>query len=210
MVPANFAKRALSPLCFYQKRPAMPISFFHSLDNPNLPKGRRRREIITGGRARMLADYPRRRKAPGKPTIIYMDTTVQTEDVIQQKTRELCEVIVRQPQFQAIRRQMESFLADAKAQQQYESLGEKSHQLRQKQQQGLQLSPAEIDSFDTERDAFFNNPIGKGFVDAQEAMHHIQDEVNQLVTKTFELGRVPTAEELESQGSCGHGCGCHH
>lgn len=142
--------------------------------------------------------------------LLYMDTNVQTEDVIQQKTRELCETIVRQPEFQAIRRQMESFMADAKAQKQYETLGEISQQLRQKQQQGKELSPAEISAFDTERDAFFASPVGKGFVDAQEAMHHIQDEVNQLVSKTFELGRVPTAEELDSHGSCGHGCGCHH
>jgi hypothetical protein len=29
------------------------------------------------------------------------------------------------------------------------------------------------------------------------------------VTKTFELGRVPSEEDLQ-EGSCGHGCGCHH
>jgi hypothetical protein len=40
-------------------------------------------------------------------------------------------------------------------------------------------------------------------------MQHIQDEVNQFVSKTFELGRVPSAEDLEG-GSCGPGCGCHH
>jgi cell fate (sporulation/competence/biofilm development) regulator YlbF (YheA/YmcA/DUF963 family) len=138
-----------------------------------------------------------------------METNVQTEDVVLQKTRELCEVIVQQPQFQSIRQQVDSFMADAKAQQQYESLSEKGRHLQHKQQQGLQLAPAEISAFDAEREAFFRNPVAKGFVDAQEAMHHIQEEVNQLVSKTFELGRVPSAEDLES-GSCGSGCGCHH
>jgi len=138
-----------------------------------------------------------------------METNVQTEDVVLQKTRELCETIVQQPQFQSIRQQVDSFMADAKAQQQYESLNEKGRHLQHKQQQGLQLAPAEISAFDAEREAFFRNPVAKGFVDAQEAMHHIQEEVNQLVSKTFELGRVPSAEDLEG-GSCGSGCGCHH
>jgi hypothetical protein len=73
----------------------------------------------------------------------------------------------------------------------------------------LELAAAEISAFDKEREAFFSNPVGNGFVDAQEAMHHIQEEVNQFVSKTFELGRVPSAEDLEG-GSCGSGCGCHH
>jgi cell fate (sporulation/competence/biofilm development) regulator YlbF (YheA/YmcA/DUF963 family) len=139
-----------------------------------------------------------------------METNVQTETAITQKTRELCEAIVQQPEFRALRQQMDTFMADAKAQQQYESLSEKGRHLQHKQEQGLQLAPAEIAGFDAEREAFFANPVAKGFVDAQEAMHQIQSEVNQYLTKTLELGRVPTAEDLESGGSCGSGCGCHH
>ena len=30
----------------------------------------------------------------------------------------------------------------------------------------------------------------------------------QFVSKTFELGRVPTLEDFSS-GECGSGCGCH-
>src|ERR1035441_5777875 len=138
-----------------------------------------------------------------------METNVQTEDVVLQKTRELCEAIVQQPQFQSIREQVDSFMADANAQQQYDSLSEKGRQLHHKQEQGLELAPEEISAFDAEREAFFRNPVAKSFVDAQEAMHHIKEEVNQFVSKTFELGRVPCAEDLEG-GSCGSGCGCHH
>ena len=100
-------------------------------------------------------------------------------------------------------------MADAKAQQQYESLSEKGRHLHHQQQQGLELAPAEISAFDAEREAFFRNPVARGFAEAQEAMHHIQERVSQFVGKTFELGRVPSAEELESS-SCGSGCGCHH
>lgn len=138
-----------------------------------------------------------------------MESNVQTEDAILLKTRELCETIIQQPEFQSIRQRMDSFMADTKAQEQYESLSEKGRHLQHKQQQGVELAPAEIAAFDKEREAFFRNPVAKGFVDAQEAMHHIQEEVNQYLSKTFELGRVPSADELEG-GSCGSGCGCHH
>jgi len=104
---------------------------------------------------------------------------------------------------------MDSFMADAEAQQQYEALSEKGRQLHQKQHQGLELAPAEISAFDAEREKFFRNPTAKGFMEAQEAMHHIQEAVSQFVSKTFELGRVPSAEDLEG-GSCGPGCGCGH
>lgn len=157
----------------------------------------------------MLANSVRRRKGQVAKTHLFMQTNVQAGDVILQKTRELCEAIIKQPEFQTIRRQMDSFMADEKAQQAYESLSEKGRHLQHKQSQGLELSQTEIDAFDSERAAFFKNPVAKGFVDAQEAMHHIQGEVTAYVSKTFELGRVPTAEDLES-GGCGHGCGCHH
>ena len=37
------------------------------------------------------------------------ETEIQTEDAVIQKTRELCETIVQQPQFQSIRQRVESF-----------------------------------------------------------------------------------------------------
>jgi cell fate (sporulation/competence/biofilm development) regulator YlbF (YheA/YmcA/DUF963 family) len=136
-------------------------------------------------------------------------TTTETENEVRQKTLELCESIVRQPQFQSIRRRVESFMADSGAQQQYQSLTEKGRSLHERQHQGLPLDGREIAVFDSERDAFLKNPVAKGFMDAQEEMQDLQQEVQQYVTKTFELGRVPSEEDLQ-EGSCGHGCGCHH
>jgi cell fate (sporulation/competence/biofilm development) regulator YlbF (YheA/YmcA/DUF963 family) len=133
----------------------------------------------------------------------------QTEDAVRQKTLELCETIVQQPQFQSIRRRVESFMADAGAQKQYQSLSEKGRSLHERQHQGLPLDDREIASFESERDAFLKNSVSKGFVDAQEEMHEMQHEVQQFVSKTFELGRVPSDADFQ-EGSCGHGCGCHH
>jgi hypothetical protein len=41
-------------------------------------------------------------------------------------------------------------------------------------------------------------------------MHQVQEGVRQFVHKTFELGRVPSEDDLQQDDSCGEGCGCHH
>jgi cell fate (sporulation/competence/biofilm development) regulator YlbF (YheA/YmcA/DUF963 family) len=138
-----------------------------------------------------------------------MHTTTQIEDAVRQKTLELCETLVQQSQFQSIRQRVESFMADSAAQRQYQSLNEKGRALHERQHEGMPLDAREIAAFDSERDAFLSNPVAKGFIDAQEEMHELQQGVQQMVTKTFELGRIPSEEDLQ-EGSCGHGCGCHH
>src|SRR6202045_673684 len=95
-------------------------------------------------------------------------TQTQIEDAVRQKTLELCETIVQQPQFQSIRRRVESFMADTDARQQYQSLSEKGQSLHERQHQGLPLDAREVAAFDNERDAFLGNPVAKGFIDAQE------------------------------------------
>lgn len=137
-----------------------------------------------------------------------MQTTIQEPNVLTQKIEELCQTILNQPEVQSIRQRVEAFNADDASQKQYETLSERGEYLQHKQQQGAQLTDAEIAEFEKHREEFFNNPIAKGFVDAQQQMHKVQDSVNKYVSKTLELGRVPSAEEMES-GSCGSGCGCH-
>ena len=139
-----------------------------------------------------------------------MQTNVQTEDAIAQKTRELCETIVRQPQYQGIRRRVETFLADAEARAQYECLSDLGRQLHDKQHQGLTLTSAEIAAFDRQRDLFSSNPVATAFLQAQDEMHQIQEQIARYVAKTLELGAVPPAEDLADGDSCGSGCGCHH
>jgi len=135
-----------------------------------------------------------------------MSTT--TEDVIIQKTKELCQTIVEQPEFQAFRRQVDAFLANELSKQQYQLVVEKGEALQQKQQTGMPLSNDEIAEFEKHQETLINNPIAKGFLDAQQEMHKVQESVGQYVAKTLELGRMPTSEDFPSE-SCGHGCGCH-
>ena len=131
------------------------------------------------------------------------------EDAIMGKTRELCQTIVDQPEFKDLRRRIEAFLSNEQAKTQYQQVAEKSEMLQHKQQMGATLDNAEIMEFEKHREALVNNPVARAFIEAQQEMHQVQQAVSQLVSKTFELGRLPTEDDM-SGGSCGHGCGCHH
>jgi cell fate (sporulation/competence/biofilm development) regulator YlbF (YheA/YmcA/DUF963 family) len=138
---------------------------------------------------------------------LYMQTTTQ-EDVITQKTKELCQAILDQAELQAARQQIEKFTADAKTRAQYEGLVAKGEVLQQKQQRSQPLSPDEISAFEKDRDALLSNPVARGFLDAQEQLHNVHTSISQYVGKTLELGRIPTAADLDA--GCGDGCGCGH
>jgi len=128
---------------------------------------------------------------------------------IEEKTRELCQTIVDQPEMASIRRRIDTFLADAGARGQYETVTSKGQALHEKQHRGQPLDNAEISDFEKHRDALLQNPVAKSFLDAREELHEIQHSIQKYVAKTLELGRVPTAEDLEDH-SCGDDCGCHH
>jgi cell fate (sporulation/competence/biofilm development) regulator YlbF (YheA/YmcA/DUF963 family) len=128
---------------------------------------------------------------------------------IEEKTRELCQAIVDQPEMASIRRRIDAFMADQSARGQYETVMTTGNALHEKQHNGQQLDGVEIADFEKQRDTLLQNPVARGFLDAQEELHQMQHSIQKQVSKTIELGRVPTAEDLED-GSCGHGCGCHH
>jgi cell fate (sporulation/competence/biofilm development) regulator YlbF (YheA/YmcA/DUF963 family) len=131
-----------------------------------------------------------------------MPTKVET------KTNELCEAILEHLQQGGVRQRIDTFLSDATARGQYESLMTKGQALQEKQHQGETLDPAEITAFESDRDALLRNPVASGFLDAQEEMHDLQHSVQKVLAKTIELGRLPNAEDL-AESSCGHGCSCH-
>ena len=136
-------------------------------------------------------------------------TTTTEETVIMQKTRELCDTIVAQPEFQALQQQIAKFMNDEQAKSQYQAVIERGELLQQKQQMGAPLEDKEIAEFNKHRDVLVNNPIARDFLDAQQAMQDVQKSIGQLVAKTFELGRTPTEEDMSSCCS-DHGCGCSH
>ena len=137
-----------------------------------------------------------------------MQTTIEETSVLQ-KTRELCQAILDQPNMRSIRQKIDAFMGDEKSRTQYDNLVAKGQSLQQKEQMSMQLSREEISDFEKQREAVFNNPVARNFLDAQEELHNVQSTIHQYVNKTLELGRMPTDEDM-SGGGCGHGCGCHH
>ena len=126
-----------------------------------------------------------------------------------EKTRELCETLLAEPSVNSIRQRIDTFMADDKSRSQYEAVMAKGQALHEKQHNALPLSGEEITDFERQREALLTNPVARGFLDAQEEMHGLQEMIQKQVAKTLELGRLPSPEDFEG-GSCGHGCGCHH
>src|SRR5437868_768491 len=125
-------------------------------------------------------------------------TTQTADSLIVEKTRELCQTIVEQPEFQSIRQRIDTFMANDAAKLQYQTVMEKGEMLQHKQQMGLPVNAEEIADFEGNRDALINNPVARDFLDAQQAMHKMQESVGQYVAKTFELGRPPREEDFDS------------
>jgi cell fate (sporulation/competence/biofilm development) regulator YlbF (YheA/YmcA/DUF963 family) len=132
------------------------------------------------------------------------------ETTIARKTRELCQTILDEPSLQAMRQRIDTFMADDKARAQYDSLVSKGQVLQEKQQNAQALTGEEISDFEQHRDTLLKNPVARGYLDAQQEMQQMQESIQKYVSKTFELGRLPSEEDLSS-GCCGHdGCGCGH
>src|SRR5438045_2314597 len=115
-----------------------------------------------------------------------METTTQ-ETLITQKTKELCQAILDQPDMRSARQRIQAFVADEKARTQYEGLMAKGQALQQKQQHSQQLSGEEISAFEKDREALLSNPVARGFLDAQEELHNVHQSITQYVSKTLEL-----------------------
>ena len=90
----------------------------------------------------------------------------QTEDsVVIQKTRELCQAILDEPEVQALRKKIDAFMADDKARGQYDSLMVKGQMLHEKQHSGVAITDAEVEDFETQRTALLNNPVAHAFLE---------------------------------------------
>jgi len=111
---------------------------------------------------------------------------------------------------QALRQSIDNFMADEQTRAQYDGLIAKGQAMQEKQQQSVPLSGEEISDFEQHRDSLLKNPVARGFLDAQQELHEVQESIHKYVSKTIELGRLPSEEELSS-GCCGNdGCGCGH
>lgn len=126
------------------------------------------------------------------------------------QTKELCAAIANDAAIKKLHADVERFLADDAAKLQYKAVHDKGEELHHKQHAGVELSAAEIRSFESARDALLDNSLAADFMDAQRALEGIQKNISQYIGMTLELGRVPTDDEIEeanSGGCCGGGGG---
>ena len=136
-----------------------------------------------------------------------MASTIE-DTPITRKTRELCQLILDEPSVQAMRQRIDTFMADEQTRAQYDGLVAKGQALQEKQQQSLPLTGEEISDFEQHRDSLLKNPVARGFVDAQQELHQVRESIQKYISKTIELGRLPSEEDLDG-GCCGdHSCGC--
>ena len=125
------------------------------------------------------------------------------------KTKELCAQIASDPSFLKLQANVERFLSDDSARLQYQSVHERGEELHHKQHAGVELGASEIREFESARDALFENEVARDFLSAQRELETLQKEIAKYVGSTIELGRVPTAEDLEDKGGgcCGGNSG---
>ncbi|WFB37104.1 YlbF family regulator [Kiritimatiellota bacterium B12222] len=125
------------------------------------------------------------------------------------KTKELCASLLELESYKRMKAQLDAFVEDQAAQELYQELSQKQSELVRKQETTGDLTEEEIKSFEDQRERLLMHPVAGGFVEAQQGFEELRDTVVRYVTKTFELGRVPTEEEVTPKqgGCCGGGCG---
>ena len=135
-----------------------------------------------------------------------MDTKVK-ESPITQRTLDLCQAIAEQADFQSLKQKLDAFMSNEMLKFDYQQLTGLGDILRMKQGQGLELKPEEITQFESMRERFMGDPVAQGFLEAQEQLQLLHENVSRFLNKTFELGRRPEFEDVHD-GSC-QDCGCH-
>ncbi len=124
------------------------------------------------------------------------------------KTKELCTALLEQESYKQLKAKLDAFIADSEAQAMYQALSDKQSQLVRKQEETGNLSEEEVRDFEDQRERMLMHPVAGGFVEAQQGFEELRDTVTRYVTKTFELGRLPTEDEVTPKsGCCGGGCG---
>ena len=138
-----------------------------------------------------------------------MASTIE-ETTITRKTRELCQTILDEPSMQALRQRIDTFMADEQTRAQYDGLIAKGQALQEKQQQSIAAHRRGDFGLRAASRLAAEEPGGARVPRRAARAAQVQESIQKYVSKTIELGRLPSEEELSS-GCCGdHGCGCSH
>lgn len=134
--------------------------------------------------------------------IIKLDT-----GAVMDKMEELCGAMLEQGAFKELRQSIDRFAEDEHSVQQYERFMEIHQHLQQKEQQDLDLTQEELDHYEQEELALYDNEVIRKFMYAQREFSQLHQMIGHYFTKTVELNRLPAPDELK-KGSCGCGGSC--
>lgn len=138
--------------------------------------------------------------------IVKLDT-----DFIMDSMESLCSELLKQSSYKELRQSISAFVTDEASMSQYERFLEHSNALQLKRQQNIELSPSEIESFEQEESALYDNEAIRKFLYAEREFTRLQNLVNLYFSKTLELNRLPLPGELKAGGcGCGGSCGSGH
>ena len=137
-----------------------------------------------------------------------MEIEIKTpKEVFEEKIRELCHAITEHQDFKEMCADIDAFMSDEKAKFEYQMLNEMGSLLQQKQSMGGEVTEEEAGRFEALRDSFTGNEAAMKFMATQERVQKMQDHILRHVQKTFEVGRVPTEEEMSDGMCCDNTCG---
>lgn len=138
-----------------------------------------------------------------------MDITSQDGGIVR-KTMDLCQAVVEQPDFQALKQKLDAFMADELVKFQFSQLNDLGNLLQLKQNNGVSLKEDEIAKFEVLRTELMKNPVAQGYLDAQQELQKLHETIGRFINKTFEMGAKPTYTDVYdgSCSDCGSCSGC--
>jgi len=132
-----------------------------------------------------------------------------SQELVTQKMQELCALLLEQESFKQLRQMIDDFAADEASVAQYEQFMYQHQALQQKEMQDEALSQAEMDEYEQEELALYDNDIIRKFLYAQREFSHMHQTVSNYFTKTVELNRLPEPSDFKKSAcGCGGNCGC--
>ncbi len=137
-----------------------------------------------------------------------MEILIKTpKEMFEEKILELCQTIADHKDFKEMCGSINKFMEDEKGKYEFQMLNEMGSLLQQKQQVGGEVTEEEIGRFEALRDSVTGNEEAMKFMASQEKVQKMQDHILRHIQKTFELGRVPTDEEMQDGMCCDCTCG---
>jgi cell fate (sporulation/competence/biofilm development) regulator YlbF (YheA/YmcA/DUF963 family) len=139
-----------------------------------------------------------------------MSSSTLEATTIEDKTKELCQLVLEDAKFTAAREKITTFLADTDAQEAYSALHQKGHAMHQMQHEGTQPAESDMAELNGLKQAAADNEVTAGFMDAEGELNEIFSTVTKYLQKTLQLGKMPEASDFEDSDCCSEGgCDCH-